>query len=157
MGCDIHTRIEYLNKENEWVCGDFYRHNPYYGVYDNEPYAVVEVCGDRDYLFFAMLADVRNYDDVPYIDDPRGIPDDVCEEVKEDYEGWEDDAHSASWFTLKELIEWNHHAPPMERNPITHLIEELKRRGEELNLWWDDDETMMERADRLRFVFWFDN
>lgn len=203
MGCDIHTRVEYLNTNKEWVCGDFFRINPYYigdSPHEVDPYSVVEVCDDRNYELFAVLADVRNYDGMPYIDEPRGIPDNACAKTHRDYNAWGEDAHSASWFTLKELIEyragagstikrsgmvspedaekldatgeeprmwcgytsdksWVYREWEVEYNPLDKLIAELKRRGEELYLWYSfhSEEEFMERADKLRFIFWFDN
>lgn len=203
MGCDIHTRVEYMNHNEDWVCGDFFRINPYYSgkdPYATNPYSVVEVCDDRNYELFAVLANVRNYDDLPYIDEPRGIPDNACALTRRDYREWGRDAHSASYFTLKELIDWNKSASSKvqrsgmvspedaamldstgktpevwcgfttderwvcreweeEYKPLDHLIAELKRRGEDLRLWYDfhSEEEVLERAEKLRFVFWFDN
>lgn len=119
MGCDIHTRVEYLTDDEEWVCGDLFRLNPYYsprdpGAYD--PYSVVEVCDGRNYDLFATLANVRNYGGSAYIDLPRGIPEDACAMTERDYRMWGEDAHSASYFTLKELMDWNRTAPPFKHS-----------------------------------------
>jgi hypothetical protein len=36
--------------------------------------------------------------------EPKGITEDVCDEIKSEYDDWESDAHSSSYFdTLKEL------------------------------------------------------
>ena len=109
MGCDIHTRIEYQNEKGDWLCGDFFRINPYYSAddpYEADPYSVVGVCDGRNYELFAVLADVRNYSHVPYIEEPRGFPDDACRRTRRDYMEWGYDSHSPSWFTLKELIDY---------------------------------------------------
>lgn len=199
MGCDIHTRVEYLDRNGNWVCGDFFRVNPYYrgdSPSESDPYSVVGLCDERDYSLFAVLANVRNYGDTDYIDEPRGIPEDACARTRNDYAVWGDDAHSASWFTLKELMEWNETAPPFreagfvspedaakldagagtpscwcqwtsqkswvhrewvaDKKPLDRLIRELIRRGDDLWLWFDEEQAR-ERADKLRFVFWFDN
>lgn len=165
MGCDIHTRVEFQNREGNWICGDFFRINPYYKAsdpYEIDPMMVVEVGGDRNYRLFAVLANVRNYDDIPYIDNPRDIPDDACARTRRDYLFWQEDAHSASYFTLKELIEWNETAEPVEGydgemyKPLDSLIEELIKRGEDLGLWYSENKAR-ESGDKLRFVFWFDN
>ncbi len=64
----------------------------------------------RNYYFFAVLADIRNYDDfiIP-ISDPKGLPDNVSPEIKKqsDHDGV--DGHSHSWLTLEELEshDWN--------------------------------------------------
>lgn len=155
MGCDIHTRVEYLKTVNgvtSWYCGDYFKKNPYGGVLSNkEGYEKVELCGDRNYLLFATLADVRNYSNTAYISKPKEIPLDACKETIEEYNSWEGDAHSASYFTLKELMDWN-----KEDEVLRPLISELKRRGEELNLWWTK-EQLEENAHEIRIVFWFDN
>ena len=41
------------------------------------------------------------------IDDPRGLPDDISPLVRKEAEHWEGDGHSHSYFTLKELKEYN--------------------------------------------------
>ena len=199
MGCDIHTRIEYKDRDGKWVCGDFFRLYPRFDPHapeGREPYHVVGLCDDRDYELFATLADVRNYDEVPCIDEPRGIPEDVCENTKKDYKAWGEDAHSASHFTLRELIDWNNSASSMikrsgfvtleaaenldkgiepemwcrwtnnpeyvwrewetECKPLDRLIEDMKRRGYDLWLWFSE-KSLEERADTMRIVFWFDN
>lgn len=169
MGCDIHTHVEIRSdrwgrRQIDWRCGD------YFSVIDpldpDAKYVVQEVHGNRNYSLFAVLADVRNDGSLDYIDEPRGLPDDVTEFVKEDYDGWGWDAHSCSYFTLRELIEYhNEHAP---KNMFGHyillpLINDLKRRADEFNLiyehWWDGDryEDALLKAEDIRFVFWFDN
>lgn len=110
MGCDIHMRVEYLNDDGEWICGDFFRINEYYSGKDpsqTDPLELVEVWWERDYELFAQLADVRNYDDNEYICKPRGIPDDACARTTEAHDRWGCDAHSESYFTLEELVKWN--------------------------------------------------
>ena len=132
MGCDIHMHVEYkhdkfigkdANKQllykKVWVCGDYFKINPYYDPYtaqfaEERPFCLVGFCDNRNYCLFATLADVRNYGDTSYIDDPRGLPDDVTKEVKEDSDSWGDDGHSHSYFTLKELIDFQKNAPPMK-------------------------------------------
>lgn len=166
MGCDIHTRVEYLDRNGKWLSGDLFRINPYYDPrdpYSYDPYEVVEVCDTRNYFLFATLADVRNYHHIPYIDEPRGLPKDACIRTWMAFERWGEDAHSESYFTLKELIDWNKEASPLkdtygeeEYKPLDHLIDELIKRGKDLYLWFTDDQAY-ERADKLRFIFWFDN
>lgn len=98
MGCDIHLRLErklkkdkvwneyYTEKAGEWKnCGIFN-----YG----------ETWGDRIYGMFALLADVRNYNDYEHIP-LRGLPEDccnstlslygkmVCDEEKDEYDYFE--------------------------------------------------------------------
>ena len=41
---------------------------------------------------------------VTAIDEPRGIPEDASEYIAKEHERWESDAHSASYFTVEELL-----------------------------------------------------
>lgn len=173
MGCDIHMYVErrhnrYGGGKTEWLCGDYFSiKNPL----DPECRPVLqELWGDRWYELFAVLANVRNGHGEaaqPYIDLPRGIPDDATEYVKDEYRLWDDDAHSSSYFTLKELIEFQ-----LEHRPISHfgahdilepIIESLKKRAADFNIisefeWnreWTDE--LRDKMDNIRIVFWFDN
>lgn len=118
MGCDIHMHVEYkrtVNDQSRWVCGDYFKVNPYFGEFPNEnPFSLVSFCDGRNYSRFATLANVRNYGNTPYIDEPRGLPADVTKEVKADADDWGDDGHSHSYFTLKELIDFQKNAPPLK-------------------------------------------
>lgn len=118
MGCDIHIHVEYrrtVDGAEKWLCGDYLLINPYYGLDEYEPeYSLVDFCGDRNYSRFATLANVRNYGNTPYIDEPRGLPDDVTAEVKKDYYRWGIDGHSHSYFTLKELIDYQENIKPLK-------------------------------------------
>lgn len=109
MGTDIHVFIEQktIKKDNplltEWISLDEWIHTPdYEETWVQKPY-----WRDRNYLLFAILADVRNHYDIHPIALPKGLPDDVSPEVKNrsDIEG--EDAHTRSWLTLKELLEYD--------------------------------------------------
>lgn len=66
----------------------------------DEPYT------GRNYELFAFLANVRNRFDIVPLSEPRGWPKDLSEALeKELKEYWDSDGHSASWFTLRELLE----------------------------------------------------
>lgn len=132
MGCDIHIHVEYKHNkfigydENKkplykevWTCGDYFKINPYFDRHTAQfgherPYDLVGFCDGRNYSRFATLANVRNYGNTPYIDEPRGLPADVTKEVKADADDWGDDGHSHSYFTLKELIDFQKNAPPLK-------------------------------------------
>lgn len=122
MGCDIHIHVEYkrdINGETKWICGDYFTKNPYYGVWDDEPeYALVDFCRYRNYDRFATLANVRNYGNTPYIDDPRGLPEDVTRDVYKASERWGEDGHSHSYFTLKELIDYQANIKPLRQRGL---------------------------------------
>lgn len=72
--------------------------------------------GQRNYCFFAILADVRNGrgfagvdtgDGFNPISEPRGLPEDVSIEVKRQFDNYGVDGHSHSYITLKELLEYD--------------------------------------------------
>jgi len=120
MGCDIHVYVEARGANGKWECqdkvwkeadgefrlyaqfGDCARKaNPQY----NEPaYRYI----NRDYILFSVLADVRNgsEDKTPFIDEARGLPEDVTPEVKEQSESMGEDGHSHSWLLLSEVLAW---------------------------------------------------
>lgn len=111
MGCDIHTYVEikkYVNNEEKWVSADYYEKNPYYDELDNDEkqFSIVHIFEGRDYGLFSILADVRNDAGNTPICDPKGLPDDCCDEIKEEYEHCSDIDHSHSYFTLKELKDY---------------------------------------------------
>jgi hypothetical protein len=164
MGCDIHPFVE--RRENgRWEAGivDFGRNR-----YDKSPF------GWRSYGVFGFLADVRNYSRVPTIAECRGLPDDVSDYVRQQYEEWQSDAHSASWVTVKELLDfdydrefedlrvvrqtgpnsWNHGATgePGE-GEMTTIREFLD------GAFFSDLETLaaLGPPEDVRVVFWFDN
>ena len=112
MGCDIHLRVEKQTKDG-WKPAEEMIPNKYAGE-EGEPATLpARFYNGRNYDLFAILANVRNGrgfagcdtgDGFTPIADPRGLPDDVSDEVKEDSEGWGCDGHSHSWFTLAELL-----------------------------------------------------
>jgi len=82
MGCDIHAQMEKKGPSRyRWVhAGD-----PEIG---------------RNYELFAVLSGVRNRNGITPISEPKGLPKDHLFNVNEDLD---DDYHSYSWVTLKEL------------------------------------------------------
>ena len=118
MGCDIHMFVE------EWdgtspikeIVGE-----PAWRIiggslctYDDESGNETEfdwgpTYHDRNYTLFAILADVRNWSssNIDPIDRPRGLPKDVSHEVKMAREYWDVNGHSASWLTLREILEYD--------------------------------------------------
>ena len=172
MGCDIHMYVERRNDKygggkTEWVNGDYFSIE-----HPNKPECAIsqqDLWGERCYDLFAVLANVRNrgYGEAyPYIDEPRGLPDDVTEYVKQEYDSWCIDAHSCSYFTLKELVEFHNAKKPTNifgYDILEPLIERIKHRANDFNIiydfeWkhpWTDD--MLNKMDNIRIVFWFDS
>lgn len=123
MGCDIHLYVE--RRENgRWVTADLWTPNQYYKPGNDEgedPFTVEydnRFYTQRSYNLFGMLANVRNGRGFAGIKTgegfipiamPRGLPEDVCDEVRHVSERWGVDGHSHSWFTVSELLryDWN--------------------------------------------------
>jgi hypothetical protein len=113
MGCDIHFYVEKKSK-GKWVSADTFvaekdGEHTYYSQKD-------EFYDGRNYNLFAILADVRNGrgfagcktgDGFNPISQPKGLPDDVSKETQRAAEGMGADGHSHSWFTLRELLDYD--------------------------------------------------
>ena len=82
MGCDIHAYIE----EKTYRTWDSF---------------TGELNLDRDYRMFGALAGVRSGDE-PIIE-PRGVPDDMSYQLKDDYKEGGGDWHTPSWLSLQEF------------------------------------------------------
>lgn len=106
MGCDIHIYLE--KKENDrWVA--IKGENPYYKDWKDEPeFSLDWFYNGRDYSLFALLADVRNDYNVEPLSEPKGVPEDVSDEIRKEYEFWEGDGHSHSWYTFDELVNFDY-------------------------------------------------
>lgn len=91
MGCDIHGYVEY----NGW------------GLW-RDCISIKPIVG-RNYDMFALLFGVRNDAAFIPVAPDRGMPVNVSDRVKEEYERWGEDAHSPSWITWQEIaqINWN--------------------------------------------------
>lgn len=182
MGCDIHMYVE-MRKDGQWVTADYFL--PTDSDFDNRPERSKEAqlyVGDyhmwhpvggelnhipiydcRSYWLFGILAGVRGEVDdenSPTIDEPRGLPDDICPFVKAEYGDGEWDWHTPSWFTLKELAEYDARYPNQEFSNLKNLIRKLKDRADDLyliyNFEWDHG-RIPAKANDLRIVFLFDN
>lgn len=169
MGCDIHSFAERRNKETkkwERVTNHFSL-----GEFDKRYYKKEK--GDypfywRSYSMFAFLADVRNYDHCEPLSEPKGLPDDISDEVKEEYgEGW--DYHSASFLTVKELLDFDYDKTFWNRRVYkdgngASLAEEgegtvVSYRENLGEFFFKHLEELKELGDPedVRIVFWFDN
>jgi hypothetical protein len=121
MGCDITGGIE--NK----MC----REDKYYFTCAKDIYI------DRSYTLFGYLAGVRSIEK-PIVE-PRGLPEEMSDGLKELYEEWEGDAHTESWLTFREMRS----LPEKFRSlPFYKTAEAYAEQHGENN---------------VRFVFWFDN
>lgn len=116
MGCDIHLYTESkrtVNGVEKWVNCDYWKKNPYHGLdnYEKE-YDLVSAYSNRNYTLFGILAGVRNGYGNIVISEPKGLPEDVSEEVKKEFDRWGSDGHSHSYFTLEELKDHYALVPP---------------------------------------------
>lgn len=134
MGCDIHCyaekrtadgwdqlvgfESEYYDPDHEYFSQDRFKTSPH------------PLCG-RNYTLFAAMANVRNGrgfagcdigDRVEPIAMPRGLPPDVCGEIKEEAEYWGGDGHSHSWLTAREIADHDEKAMVTHRGYV-HLDE----------------------------------
>lgn len=150
MGCDIHSHAE-RRVNGKWeVVKDAFTLDDF----DREYYGREK--GDspfrwRSYSMFGFLAGVRSHWCNPIVE-PRGFPDDTTDEVREDYEYWGSDAHTPSFLTAKELLEFNYDKPVFKGSEETYRdnlsgmffihLEDLAKLG---------------NPEDVRIVFWFDN
>lgn len=171
MGCDIHMYVEFKRenwpKDAGWKCGD------YFSIVDptnpQEEPVHIGLIEWRSYSLFAVLANVRNRyceDAYPYISMPKGLPNDVTEYVRREYESWGIDAHSCSYLTMREIITFNERECPKNdfgQEILKPLIDRLIQRADELGVIYDFEidhplkDDVLERLENIRIVFWFDN
>jgi hypothetical protein len=175
MGCDIHIFAERRKAaDSDWqpVFNHFTLDR-----FDQEYYKKDK--GDkpfdwRSYSMFAFLAGVRNYDRCDPISEPKGLPSDVSQYVRDDYKKWDGDAHSDSYLTLKELIEfdydkefWNRRVTKqLSTNSWTgaglaeegegKIISYRENLGEFFFVHLEELKALGE-PENVRIVFWFDN
>ena len=106
MGCDIHIFLERKNKD-KWEDANLYQQNYYTHPDDAEEktFDRLDCYNGRNYNLFAALADVRNYGHIRPICKPRGLPRDASGHASKELKNWGCDAHTVSYFTLKELLD----------------------------------------------------
>lgn len=118
MGCDIHLFAEAKKKR-----GLMFWKNPKWEAiekweldheYDPPKLLLLGAnriyTGGRNYNLFCALCGVRRYifrEDVKYISDPRGIPEDSDDKIKAVVKDWDTDGHSHNYNTLKEIKEFD--------------------------------------------------
>ena len=94
--------------DGSWTRAEDVIDNPYYEPGEtyggNNPETYEEWYDGRNYSLFSVLAGVRGYG--PPIIEPRGLPDDIGESVKEEWGealGYHVDWHTPHYYCLKEL------------------------------------------------------
>lgn len=162
MGCDIHLFAEAKKKKGiiemlmfwkkpKWVSIDKYTKNPDFGDEGEREFHIRRedrfYTGGRSYNLFAALCGVRAdcfTEAVVPISEPKGVPDDACNEYKNAVKEWEGDGHSHSWNTLKELKE--HDWSPWGKT-CDYFLNEVLPKMESQGLKDTD----------VRIVYFFDN
>lgn len=171
MGCDIHAFAEKRkDKKAKWVLvTDVFPLSDF----DKDWYKKEK--GDhpfdwRQYGMYGFLADVRNYSHVPVIAEPKWvIPEDATKEVKEEFEKWNGDAHTATWLTAKQLLDFDYDQVFWDKRVTRDgdgAAEANEGEGEHLTIreflgeeYFEHLETLKSLGDpeNVRVIFWFDN
>lgn len=164
MGCDIHLFTE-KKVNGKWA----------------DQNTDLEV--DRNYDLFSILADVRNYNNIVPISEPKGIPADADEPFKKESDRMDDDGHSHSYLTLQELLDYLPNVSDKQSGMISAEQAERLEAGELPTSWsrststpgyvyreWQSrDESLQDVVNKLndlkgdlpetdiRIVFFFDN
>lgn len=175
MGCDIHAFVEVRTLEGKWEANkrevfgldEFYKKR-----YEKDKTAHPNF--HRNYALFAFLADVRNYSACEPLLLPRGLPDEVSQEIKNEYKRCQDGYPLASYFTLQELLDFDYDqffwdrrtkkevSPGFFREDAfaTHenegkIVTYREHVGQQ---YWQRVEEMkgLGEPERVRMVFWFD-
>lgn len=162
MGCDIHVHLEKyssIHGEYKWVNVDHWQLNPYFGIdEDKNEYDLVSFYNGRNYDLFSILAEVRGSLDP--IDEARGLPEDVSPRTKYEYDRWNMECHTPSYYTLKELKDYLFEKSDDEEvvDALTRFVDCMdKRFKEEFWIDEDDDKRYTVKENAFRVVFWFDN
>lgn len=124
--------------EERWVSADEWE---FYDGYWNVPYSKKFYNG-RNYYLFSILSGVRG--DVEPIAYRRGIPKDCSYGYLHMAKQWEGDAHSHSYFTLKELLEvdWDSY----DKEYLSEFMETIEKM-----------KSIDSDPQKVRCVFFFDN
>lgn len=158
MGCDIHLFAE-VRREGKWK---FVSKAPS-GSVDPDP---IPDYGDqfysgRNYELFALLANVRNYNDsVKPLSEPRGVPIDISSPMAKAIESWSGDGHSHSHFTLNELMTFaygENWIVDRNRNKLSEILSRSQQFSETLDKLCEFLTQPGMTPDDIRIVFFFDN
>jgi len=132
MGCDIHAYTEQQLRDGSWKALRDSMPNRYFSADEpesawNSPVEIPQEELGRSYGLFAILAGVRNGSGFAGTDlgdptvpmaEPKGIPEDASPEYRSACEGWGDDGHSHSHFTLGEIYSHDWERPATNRAQV---------------------------------------
>lgn len=168
MGCDIHMclEIKYFKQEDKWYNADYFVRNKFYEVSKSQKkYEKIDLYGDRNYVLFAILANVRNDYDYEFISEARDVPKDISQETREEYEGFKAFSHSASYLSLKELLDYEKEHKTIKRCGMVSEkdAKRLDEEGELPNSWckatnspsfvyreWQDYNPVIDLIDKIK-------
>lgn len=177
MGCDIHLFTEvkrHIYGKEMWINSDLWEINPHYryGSEDEKKYEpelnIKNLYSGRNYELFGILADVRCYGN-PVISNPKGLPEDVSDIVKDESDRWGIDGHSHSYLTLRELVEYLERHPKIKYDGFVSPedAEKLDKTGETPDTWagmvnpalgwvhreWEEDSSVKTLVEKVREKF----
>ena len=138
MGSNIHGYLELLEYPNT----DYERWEQSYPIQY-----------DRDYYFYGVIADVRNYLELEPISKPRGLPKDVSRDTKYDSDQMGGDGHSHSYLYANELREYNW----KQKIPDGRMLIDAMNTTHKALLLLVNFFAHEYGDDGVRIVFWFDN
>ncbi len=105
-------RDDILKQNGVWVTLDKWVKNENAVLYPEQKHSLWHVdWGDLiytggGYWLHAILANQRNeYITIPYISNPKGMPNDVSEEIRQEFEYGE--SQTCTWFTFDEIFNFN--------------------------------------------------
>ena len=103
----------------------------------------------RNYNLFALMAGMRNENNLTPVSQPKGLPDDVSVLTRIENNEWGDDALSESWLSLMEVEIVARRIEILDGKPCRD-IEGVKYH---LRRYLQNHESVVE----TRLVFWFSN
>jgi hypothetical protein len=181
MGMDIHCFLEeYDTLKQCWDVPKQYLYTSSFG--EN----VHDIWDDRSYWTFAWLGCNYRSKAIQPITEPRGLPFDISDKLKQLQSYSIEDGHNCSWFTLDELLEYFEVPVYCEKEFSQEYLNYLKRENKEVwqdPIWYKQyggnietkwtmpvsevvnedfiniikESVKNKNPKHLRIVFWFDN
>ena len=139
MGCDIHLHTE-VKIEGRW----FHQNCPNI---------------NRDYELFGVMAGVRRSEILPIVE-PQGVPADASKLTQFEYNLWGEDAHTASWFGVPEIVKlekWWKQNRDGGRYANFFEVHFGYFFGNSYSDFTKHPQDNPAGLEDVRFVFWFDN
>lgn len=149
MGCDIHCFVEKKvdEKYNCWQQVKLYKVEEYH-----QDIKVVDPYDGRNYDLFSILAGVRGpYEPLVY---PRGLPENLSEDVEKERAWMGQDAHTQTWYDLNELFLLREvHKSEEEYESFVDFVNWIEFYLHFAGEWVFSDVT----PGKYRVVIWFDS